>query len=293
LPCFFPLDAWQRKPGSKPVFKFRPGYAKLILPCGQCTNCRLERSRQWAVRCVHEASLHDTNCFLTLTFADNPISLRKSTFQKFMKRFRKYLHPLKIKYFMCGEYGEQFTRPHFHACIFGWSPPDLELISVRDEVKLYKSQILADIWSHGFVTVGDVTFESAAYVARYVMKKVNGDLVQAHYEYVDDYGEVIDRLPEYCDMSRRPAIAREWHDAYSTDLQKDFVTVRGVKMRPPRYYDKLLHRHDPDKHAMVKESRKVKALQVASDNSPARLSVKRSIKERKLKKLTRGFTHEL
>jgi len=216
--CYFPLDAWQRKAGCKPVFKFKPGYTKLQLPCGRCIGCRLERSRQWAMRCVHESSLHDQNCFLTLTFADNPVSLRKSVFQKFMKRLRKAIDPVKIKYFMCGEYGEQFDRPHFHACIFGWSPPDLELLSSKNGILLYKSEFLSKVWGHGFVTVGDVTFESAAYVARYVMKKITGDSAQEHYEYVDETGEVIDRLPEYCCMSRRPAIAAEWYDIYLNDL---------------------------------------------------------------------------
>jgi len=231
--------------------------------------------------------------FLTLTFSDNPVSLRKSTFQKFMKRLRKYLDPLKVRYFMCGEYGEQFSRPHFHVCLFGWSPPDLELISSNNGVPLFSSKIVSDLWGLGFVTVGHVTFESAAYVARYVMKKVTGKSAAQHYEYVDEFGEVIDRLPEYTDMSRRPGIASDWYDLYKRDLEKDFLTLRGVRMRPPRFYDKLLHRHDPDKAQAVKDDRKAKALLHSADNSPARLAVKRSIKERKLTKLKRGLNHEL
>lgn len=293
MSCFYPLDAWQARPGLKPQFKYRAGWIKLTLPCGQCIGCRLERSRQWAIRCVHESSLHEQNCFITLTYADNPLSLRKSDFQKFMKRLRKALSPLKIRYFMCGEYGEQFDRPHFHACIFGWRPTDLEPVSARDGVVLYKSQFLADIWSFGFTTVGDVSFESAAYVARYINKKVTGTSAHEHYEFVDEHGEVIDRLPEYCDMSRRPGIASGWYDLYKSDLDKDFLTLRGNKMRPPRFYDRLLHAADPEKLAAKKEVRKVKALQHSADNSFARLETKRRIKERKITQLKRGFNHDL
>ena len=167
------MDAWQREPGAKPVFEFTIGYSYLQLPCGQCGGCRVERSRQWAMRCVYESSLHADNCFITLTYADNPITLRDKDLTNFWKRLRQKLGVKSLRYFACGEYGEQFSRPHYHACVFGWRPCDLELLSVRDSISLYKSRFLSDTWGLGHVTVGDVTFESAAYVARYVLKKVN------------------------------------------------------------------------------------------------------------------------
>lgn len=289
MPCYCPLDAWQRAPGVKPVFKFRAGYDYMQLPCGQCIGCRLERSRQWAMRCVYESSLHSRNSFVTLTYANNPISLRQSDLRNFWKRLRHHFPNETIRYFACGEYGELLGRPHYHACIFGFDFPDKVLYSVRDNVPLYHSTILSDIWGHGFCSIGDVTFESAAYTARYVLKKINGDLASEHYESITPEGEVFDRLPEFVNMSRRPGIASGWYDIYKRDLEKDFLTMRGTKMRPPRFFDKLLHRDDPDAHAALKESRKVKALQAAPDNTPARLSAKRQIKERKLKILKRGY----
>lgn len=296
MTCYYPLDAWQKAPGTKPVFKFKTGYSYLQLPCGQCSGCRLARSRAWAVRCVLESQLHDFNCFITLTYADNPVSLRKSDFQKFMKRLRKCIAPTQIKFFMCGEYGENFERPHYHACIFGFDFPDKYLWSVRDGVKLYRSPMLEQLWTAGFSSVGDVTFESAAYVARYVLKKINGDAAAEHYEHVDDFGEVHDRLPEYCDMSRGGrtgrGIAYDWYRQFKSDCEKDYLVMRGVKMRPPRYFDQLLHSEDPACYESIKNSRKAHALQNA-DNHPARLSVKRQIKERSLKRLKRGFNYEI
>jgi hypothetical protein len=131
MPCYFPITAWRSKDGKNEagkwpvVFKPTAGYLdkELKLPCGRCIGCRLERSRQWAVRCVHEASLHEKNCFITLTYSPENLpkdgSLDVSHFQKFMKRFRKRFGP-GIRFFHCGEYGESLSRPHYHACIFGF-----------------------------------------------------------------------------------------------------------------------------------------------------------------------------
>ena len=195
----------------------------LELPCGQCIGCRLERSRQWAMRCVHEASMHDDNCFITLTY--NPENLPpdcgliKSDFQKFMKRYRRAFPGKEIRFYHCGEYGDANNRPHYHAVIFGHNFDDwMYLFDSPSGEPIYTSPTLERIWGHGFVTVGSVTFESAAYVARYVMKKINGPLKEKidektdlkHYERVNAFtGEIIEVMPEYSTMSRRPS-DRDW-----------------------------------------------------------------------------------
>lgn len=208
----------------------------LELPCGQCTGCRLERSRSWAVRCVHEAQMHDENCFLTLTYDDDHLpsdgSLVKRDLTLFWKRLRKEIDPIRIRYFACGEYGSQFERPHYHACVFGWSPPDKKLYTIRSGAYLYISAMIGNLWPFGFHTIGDVTFDSAAYVARYVLKKINGDRQKDH------YGK---RVPEYVVMSRKPGIAHDWIEKYSSDVYpNDFVVIRdNIKCKPPRYYDKI------------------------------------------------------
>lgn len=255
----------------------------LTLPCGQCIGCRLERARQWAVRCVHEAQLHEHNQFVTLTYRDEALphdgSLRYRDFQLFMKRLRRRFRGSRIRFFMCGEYGEQLHRPHYHACLFGLELTDKEVWSVRQGVTLYRSPTLDALWEHGFVTVGDVTFESANYVARYVVKKVTGKRAEDHYTRVDLHtGEVSALVPEFVRMSLRPGIAAEWVQKYQSDVYTfDVVHCRGSQMKPPRYYDKRLREVDDDAAAQIDAERYRKSLLTAEDSTPERLAVREKV----------------
>lgn len=295
MPCYHPIIGYRSRSlssnGKRPiVFKPHEGFVDMPvqLPCGQCIGCRLERSRQWAVRCVHEASLHEDNCFITLTYDDEhcPESLDKSEFQKFMKRLRKRIGRESVRYYHCGEYGDRLQRPHYHACLFGYNFPDRKVWSIRSGVRLYRSELLESLWSFGFSTIGDVTFESSAYVARYIMKKQTGDAGKEFYG---------DRLPPYTTMSRRPGLGAGWLDKYSSDVfPSDFIVVRnGLKCRPPRYYDNIFDNVSPDEFAEVKKKRlqTAKDLRFHSDNSPSRLSVREAVKESKVKELRRSI-HE-
>uniref|UniRef100_UPI0040482461 rolling circle replication-associated protein n=1 Tax=Shewanella sp. TaxID=50422 RepID=UPI0040482461 len=183
MACFYPIKGWRPRLGNKIVFNPAHGYADrpVTLPCGQCVGCRLEHSRQWAIRCVHEAQLHQDNCFITLTYNDDYLpengTLVKRDFQLFMKRLRKK-YPHAVRYYQCGEYGSKTHRPHYHACLFGHDFKDKTLWQKgSDGTPLYISSSLQDLWSSdghsiGFSTIGTVTFQSAAYVARYIMKKI-------------------------------------------------------------------------------------------------------------------------
>lgn len=304
MPCFRPLQAWRSKqvnPSGRRAITFNPAEAMqrddpLSLPCGQCVGCRLERSRQWAIRCVHEAQMHDRNAFITLTFDDyhlnrreKPLSLDKSEFQRFMKRLRKRLDTRRIKYFHCGEYGSVYGRPHYHACIFGHDFPDRELWSIRNDVPLYRSKVLEELWPYGFSTVGDVTFQSAAYVARYVMKKITGDLAMTHYANIDyETGEIIyDKQPEYTTMSN--GIGKEWYKKFRMDVfPHDEIVLNGVKMKPPKYYDKLLEMEDNYDIDEIKQKRIEKASKFYENNTPERLNVREFCQKQKLKLLPRG-----
>ena len=217
----------------------------LTLPCGQCVGCRLERSRQWAVRIMHEASLHDVSSFVTLTYSDeclpSPPSLRYSDFQAFMRRLRKS-HG-KVRFFVCGEYGERTWRPHFHACLFGLRFSDLKVYKkTAAGFTLYESSELSRVWTLGFASVGQLSFESAAYVARYCMKKVTGDLAETHYRKTDlNTGEMYDLVPEFARMSLKPGIGFQWFKQFRHEVgTHDGVVVRDRLCKPPRYYDKLL-----------------------------------------------------
>lgn len=303
MSCYKPLRAYYtgaRTERGKRVITFNSIRAlnyrdPIQLPCGQCIGCRLERSRQWAIRCVHEAQLHEFNCFITLTYNDDNLPERglvKADFQKFMKRFRKRFTGLKIRYYMCGEYGENFGRPHFHACIFGFDFPDKKIWREERGVKLYRSEELEKLWKFGYSSVGAVTFESAAYVARYIMKKINGERAQDHYERVDyDTGEVYQIQSEYTTMSRRPGVAADWFKKFNKDVYPhDQVILRNKKMRPPRYYDALYEIQDKEAFEAMKKKRVKKAKLNLDNNTLDRLECREQVQLLRLKQLPRKLS---
>lgn len=306
MACYKPLKGyWSRDKTAngkrKVVFSTTAGYADrpIDIPCGQCTGCRLERSRQWAVRCIHEASLYKENCFITLTYNNDNLpqdgSLDIDHFQRFMKRFRKKYKHKKIRFFHCGEYGEKTRRPHYHAIIFNHDFHDKLIHSQRDGIPLYTSKILEELWPYGFNTIGDVTFESAAYVARYILKKITGEQAHDHYRVLDSStGELVSIRPEYTTMSRRPGIGKGWFEKYSADVYpKDFLTVRGVKVKPPKFYDSLLEQTHIEQHEKIKTKRIIDAKKNRKDNTPERLSVREKVKQIQIKSLKRKLEDEL
>lgn len=301
MPCFHPLDAWRPIDGSsKLILTYHPKKCSSItphlqVPCGQCVGCRLERSRQWAIRCVHEASLYADNCFITLTYNSENLphdsSLDVREFQLFMKRLRKRFGE-GIRFFHCGEYGENFGRPHYHACLFNFDFPDKVLWRISDSgEKLYRSAILEELWPFGFSSVGSVSFKSAAYVARYIMKKITGDAAERHYIHIDrTTGEIHTRKPEYTTMSRRPGIGKAWFDKYHSDVYPDdFVIINDKKMKPPRYYDtqfELLYPHEMDD---LKLSRELSAEKRLDNNTVERLAVREQVQLARLSKLKKSL----
>nr|QJB19812.1 MAG: replication initiator protein [Microvirus sp.] len=304
MSCYRPLQAYRsfnkKTENGKAYITFNPTdagfhYEKVFLPCGQCIGCRIDRSRQWALRCVHEASLHSDNCFITLTFDDAHLnvsgSLIKSDFQNFMKRLRFKFRDVRIRFFHCGEYGSQLSRPHHHAALFGFDFPDKVLWSVRDGIKLFRSAILEELWPYGFSTVGGLSYESAAYIARYCTKKVNGEKSRLHYCTVDDEtGEMTELEPEYITMSRRPGIARDWIEEHIDDVYpKDFVTHKGRKYRPPKYYDKIYDVKYPDSFLKIKKIRLTNMRQSADNNTYERLAVRERVQKAKFKSLKREY----
>lgn len=281
MPCFHPLSAWRTESGEI-LFVDRGKGDRIDLPCGRCIGCRLERSRQWATRIMFESQFHKANSFITLTYNDEnlpfPPSLDYSHFQLFMKRLRWRLG-FPVRFFMCGEYGDNFARPHFHACIFGTDFPDRVLWSrLSSGHDLYRSVLLESLWPYGFSSVAELSFESAAYVARYSLKKVTGDLAEAHYSFTDVVtGEVYQRVPEFAHMSLKPGIGGPWFDKYRSDLSGDYVVVNGRKCKPPRYFDKLLKRVDPDAFSEVQTVREFDAYKRRSDATDSRLAVRERV----------------
>lgn len=294
MACFRPLKAY-RASGGKIAFDSKKGFGDLPLelPCGQCIGCRVERSRQWALRCVHEASLHERNSFVTLTYSPAhlpaDLSLDVRHWQLFAKRLRKRLGP--FRYFHCGEYGDSNFRPHFHAIIFGldFSEDRVLCNTSKSNTNLFQSRILDETWGLGFATVGQVTFQSAAYVARYVLKKATGELAQEVYRRLDEKtGEEWYVRPEYVTMSRRPGVGAGWFGKFQGDVfPEDEVVFDGKRFRPPRFYDELLERGAPDELAGVKARRRQRVADRREDLTPERLEAREQVAAARLSRLKR------
>lgn len=272
MSCTFPLPAWRNKDiHSKQKIVFDPNKGlpstKMFIPCGQCIACRLARARDWAHRCVHEASLHSHNCFLTLTYNDDNLvwtdkgpTLYHRHFQLFMKRLRKRHPDLNIRYFMCGEYGEEFHRPHYHVCLFGYDFPDRKPFQKSGSFIIYSSDELSSLWEHGYHSIGELNFDTACYCARYIMKKVTGEKADDHYgnDASLSGSRIRSRAVEYCAMSRRPGIGRNYFDRYKADLYNADICVTKPDFisKPPKYYDRLLACDSPDWHDAIKATRR-------------------------------------
>lgn len=231
----------------------------ICLPCGKCDSCIESRTRSWAARCVLEASLYETNSFLTLTYSNHCLpkfGLCKKDLQKFIKRLRRRYPDKEIRYFCCGEYGSKTKRPHYHLILFNWFPEDaLPFAPGKFGGKLYTSKILQDLWPFGLSSVGDVSYASCGYVARYCQKKLKRD--EQTYK-------------EFCLMSLKPGIGERYfqthfEDIYDTDkIYFNFGTSKSIS--PFRYFDKLFERIEPGKLEAIKKERISKAnLSVAAE----------------------------
>lgn len=288
MPCYKPLRAFKTMHGEV-VFK-EDGHdvcAQMSLPCGQCFGCRMERSRKWAVRCVHESQMHKRNSFVTLTYDDENLppngSLRHSDFQKFMKRAR---HKAEFRYYMCGEYGDETQRPHYHACLFGLDFDDRTKWRVGETgMPSYRSAFLESLWPHGHAECGDFDYAGAAYCARYVVQKMTGPLADQLYA-------ATGRAAPYNAMSRRPGLGAKWFEQYADDCYNfDQVVLKDgtIAGKPPKYYDKLLEVVDPDRLADIKFLREQENFERREENTPERLAVREEVARARARTLKRGL----
>lgn len=300
--CFNPIlvreDGVNKNGKKKLVFsgaKDQRSDSTFKLACGKCIGCLRNRAREWAIRCVHENQTGKKGCFITLTYNKENLpkdgSVNVAHFQKFIKRLRKSIQPQKIRYFHCGEYGKKLLRPHYHALIYGYDFPDKRLHSRNGlKQKIFRSAHLERLWPFGFSTIGEISQQSAEYVARYSLKKVYGENGKKHYG---------DKRPEYVTMSRRPGLGRSWYEKYKSDIYpKGILFYNGYSQIPPKYYDSLYEKEDGDLQA-VKEDRIRRAARVraydivngtesrVNDNDSIRLGIKERIVEKRMKLLKR------
>ena len=310
MTCYRPIDAYIAKgktANGKQIITFTRPKGTYIndikLPCGQCIGCRLTRSVIWATRCVHEQQMHDRNCFLTLTYDDkhlpNDRSLKHEHFQKFIRALRKKIYPKRVRYFMAGEYTDDW-RPHYHAIIFGYDFPD-KVRTLQNDIgnSYYISSQVSEVWKKGFHIITDTNFETAAYVARYCTKKITGDLADEHYnrhivDIDDTTGEVkymadVQLAPEYARMSNRPGIGREWFSKFKSDCYpSDYLIQDGRKLPIPKYYDKIFESEDEYNHAVIKQRRKTQAMLNAAENCDSRLRQREKCKIAQAESLKRN-----
>lgn len=330
MPCYSPLRAFLvKEPEGKrlvfsqkhvPVGKYGAFGADVVsLPCGHCIGCRLERARQWGVRVMHEAQMHDSNSFLLLSYNDEHLPSKRSLCvrdcQLFLKKLRSRLaskrfckrfgiNPKRVRFFMSGEYGEDDLRPHYHCILFGEdfaeAPWSRVFSHTRGDHRVYRSDLLNEIWGKGFVWIGSVTFDSAVYVAKYAVKKIYGPKAKAHYG---------GRDPEFLLMSRggrtsggenARGIGYRWYKEFGSDVYpSDEVIVNGHQTRPPRYYDKLVSEEKPEVFEPILARREAQASKlesfvykgreyfVAPSCNAKRLVVRRRVAEAKARLKTR------
>lgn len=246
-----------------------------MFPCGFCVECRAKYASEWALRCVHEAALHDASCFGTLTYAKMPErgSLERGALREFMRSLREELAVnvwcswdpgdgirhrscgrmvrrtvSPVKMYGAGEYGEENGRPHYHFLLFGFAFPDRAVLR-GGKYPLFRSPLLERVWPHGVSSIGDLSYESAAYVARYVMKKVDQVGRKKKYNVDGETGEMVEIEPEFARMSRGGRTGRGlgygWFERYGDEVHRNDSIVSGGRELPvPRYYDKVLSERD-------------------------------------------------
>lgn len=323
--CFHPVTQYKSfTEDGKIKWVFDKGKAAMgllaqpvVRPCGQCIGCRLDKSRDTATRCLCESQMYSRNCFITLTVDDEHMNevfpgfgLCHRPWQLFLKQLRKRFagydrvekpdwwpdnqvwNYYPIRALMCGEYGSLLKRPHYHACLFNFDFEDKTLWTIRNGVKLYRSAELEKLWPYGYSTIGEVNFQSAAYLSRYVTKKITGDMADEHY-FNPETGEIM--KSEYVQYPRGFGLGRLWLDKYETDVYpSDLIVMNSgkLKIRPPRYYDKIYDLTNPDKFADIKAERIKRASAHSNDTTFERLLVREQCQMARFQKLHRGYENE-
>lgn len=293
MPCYKPLQGYNRLGGGFTKDFSQSNSIPLTIPCSQCIGCRTDRKLEWALRLTHESRLHERSCFVTLTYNETNYpagnSLDKRHVQLFFKRLRKAIQPQKIRFFLCGEYGDEKNRPHYHALIFGYWPTDARFFTRSGKHRLYVSEKLESLWGKGFVKLGEVSPETCKYVSHYTVKKITGPMAKDHYTRLDPVtGELVEVQPEFALMSRMPGIGHGLYQKHKAEFRdSDFGLLMGKKLPIPKYYDRLQEKEDKAKLEQIKQQRAVKARKHKDNNTPDRLAVREQVAKAKQKSIYR------
>lgn len=295
MTCFHPMKAFRSKDGItfNPLRAIVEG-SSFQVPCGKCSGCRVDKARDWALRCSHEAKMWPHNAFVTLTYNDQNFpadgSVSKRDVQLFMKRLRKAYSDKTVRFFGSAEYSPLNKRPHYHLLIFNQFFEDQQIWKNQNNQPLYISQILQQLWPFGFSTIGNVNYQTARYTAQYALKKMTGDQAPEHYTWPHPLtGKLVRVEPEFALMSRRPGIGHTWYEQFKTDCYpSDFLIVDGKKHPVPKYYDLKLKAEAEAEIEKLKRKRKRNSLKQRENNTPERLSVREEVLKEKLKRSSRN-----
>ena len=256
------------------------------IPCGKCLQCRVNDSREWAQRATAEATLYEHNWFVTLTYDNEHLPqpywtidrrdgeyrlcspLVYDDFELFKKRLLEYFRDkydhTGIRFLMCGEYGPKNGRPHYHTILFNCPLDDVKVISNVDlNGKKYTychSDILEQKWQKGFITIGNVNWDTTAYVARYVLKKFAAPQEREYLALCQELG--CKPLPaEMRKASLRPGLGRPYYELHKDEIYKydKVVLPDGHLTKPCSYFDRLFDLEDSELLDELKKMRKKRA----------------------------------
>lgn len=282
--CYKPVVAFKPLDGGPVSFSERKNHREIKLPCGGCIGCRIRRREEWAVRLYCESKMHANNHFITLTYSPenmpSDMSLRYVDVQKWLRAMRQKHGP--FRFFCVGEYGEKYSRPHYHVLTFGLDLPDLvKSNSVFSKSDIFGSESVDRFWKHGFSSIGEVTYASARYCAVYVTKRISGDLAEDHYLRVNpDTGELHRVVPEFGNMSLKPGIGQSWIEKYWPEVYvsgNPGIMIDGKAKPVPRYFDKWMEANHPDIFYKYKLDQFNAASKYVEDNSRERLAVREEV----------------
>lgn len=262
------------------VKKFNANYKKTVIPCRKCIGCRIDYSRDWANRGYLESKKSpNSNYFVTLTYDDEHLPKKDEiTTSKGItykndgtwngclepKHLKKFIHDIRqhyyrkngykgIKYLACGEYGTENGRPHYHVILFNCplDADDFYAPRLIDGEYYHQNKLIEKYWKRGISNVGTATWNTIAYVARYVTKKLYGDNAE-------DSRAQKGQIAEFIRVSN--GIGRDyWEENKEKILQTDSITIRNAKgihqTKPPRYFTRLLKAQNPEVYEELKAKR--------------------------------------
>ncbi len=304
MACYKPLKGYLKRGGGWTFDKRASSFAvKKEISCGNCIGCRIMHAQGWALCCIHEAQLYEDNCFITLTYDNDNLpplgNLRKSDHQKFIKRLRKKYSNKTIRFFSCGEYGDENLRPHYHTLLFNHDFADKKYYTTRRKNPVWRSQELLELWGLGRIEMGTLTQQSAGYSARYALKKVNIEIRagadrQRRQKQVEtgnfdhQTGEIPELIQPYITMSKKPGIGSGWYDKFKDDVFPDgFVVMNGTRHKVPAYYLKKYEVENPEGYQNLCDSRRDFVNKHKKDSTPDRLAVRERVKLAQLSNLKR------